>query len=116
MNNVNEYASTIPKIEYDELLDATNNWNEKNILGKGGFGTVYKGKWKFTSVAIKRIEYRGVGTAEINKVQMQQSLNELRYLNSCRHDNILPLYGYSMNGKKNRVCVCTVYHLIIYFN
>lgn len=29
---------------------------------------------------------------------MQQSLGELRILNAVRHDNILPLYGYSLGG------------------
>lgn len=96
--DVNECASAIPKIDYEELRDATNNWSDKNVLGKGGFGTVYKGMWKNTAVAIKRIEQRGMGATEMSNIQMQQSLNELRHLNSCRHDNILPLYGHSMNG------------------
>lgn len=80
------------------LRDATDNWSDKNVLGKGGFGTVFKGMWVSTAVAIKRIENRGTATAEMSKIQIQQSLNELRHLNSCRHDNILPLYGLSMNG------------------
>ena len=29
---------------------------------------------------------------------MQQSMGELRILNAVRHDNILPLYGYSLGG------------------
>uniref|UniRef100_A0A1L8DKU7 non-specific serine/threonine protein kinase n=1 Tax=Nyssomyia neivai TaxID=330878 RepID=A0A1L8DKU7_9DIPT len=108
MKNFTDYASTIPKIDYQELVDATHNWSDKNILGKGGFGTVYKGTWKFTAVAIKKIENRGTGNADANKIQMQQSLNELKYLNSCRHDNILPLYGYSVNGDEP----CLVYQLM----
>lgn len=78
------------------------------MLGKGGFGTVFKGDWKFTAVAIKRIEYHGADPDKNTKVQIQQSLNELRYLNSCRHDNILPLYGYSIDGKEP----CLVYQLM----
>lgn len=87
--------TSIPNIDYDELSLATNNWSDSHILGKGGFGKVFKGQWKNTTVAIKRIEYHGNGqTQVINK----QSEAELKFLNSCRHDNILPLYGYSRNG------------------
>lgn len=46
----------LPMLEYKELEVATNKWSKYNILGKGGFGTVYKGVWKNTDVAIKRIE------------------------------------------------------------
>lgn len=106
MNNVDEYASTIPKVDYNELVLATDNWKDENKLGHGGFGTVFKGWWKMTAVAIKRLENRGDG--QDLKVQMQQSLNELRYLNSARHDNILPLYGYSINGAEP----CLVYQLM----
>lgn len=86
-------ASTIPKIGYQELRDATNNFSRAHILGTGGFGTVFHGTWKCTAVAIKRIESRDTQSAN----QILQSLNELRYLNYCRHDNILPLYAYSMD-------------------
>jgi len=45
-----------PLITYNELEEATNYWNKENILGKGGFGVVFKGIWKNTAVAIKRLE------------------------------------------------------------
>lgn len=45
-----------PLITYNELEQATNYWNKSNILGKGGFGVVFKGIWKNTAVAIKRLE------------------------------------------------------------
>lgn len=92
-----ESLGHLPQIPYSELLTATNNWDRRNILGKGGFGTVYKGIWKNTSVAIKRMEQRA-NHAYVES-QMKQSLGELRCLNSCRHDNILPLYGFSMEGE-----------------
>lgn len=104
IQNAKEYA--IPQIDYQELLEATNNWHESNILGKGGFGTVFKGYWKHTTVAIKKITYNSPNGG--NKIQIQQSLNELKHLNSCRHDNILPLYGYSTNGADP----CLVYQLM----
>lgn len=43
-----------PFITNEELVEATENWNEVNILGRGGFGVVFKGMWKNTKVAIKR--------------------------------------------------------------
>lgn len=98
-------------ITYNELEQATNYWNKSNILGKGGFGVVFKGIWKNTAVAIKRLEAQKGVEQELNilEAQRQQSLRELKYLNSCRHDNILSLYGFSIGGEKP----CLVYQYMI---
>lgn len=42
---VAESAGAIPAIPYDELQKSTNNWDEKTVLGQGGFGKVFKGKY-----------------------------------------------------------------------
>ncbi|XP_052865781.1 serine/threonine-protein kinase pelle-like isoform X1 [Anopheles cruzii] len=106
-NELTDLTSLIPKISYEELTIATDNWSERNILGKGGFGTVYRGVFKHTFMAIKKIDYNKVKTSEAERIQLQQSFNELRYLNSCRHDNIVALYGYNIDKEP-----CLVYQFM----
>ncbi|XP_039286858.1 interleukin-1 receptor-associated kinase 1 isoform X2 [Nilaparvata lugens] len=98
-----------PHINYQELEIATNNWDKANILGKGGFGTVYRGTWKNTEMAIKRLTLQKDTLAEeLVETQRQQSSKELKYLSSFRHDNILPLYAYSIGGQ----APCLVYQFL----
>lgn len=99
----------IPEIPIEQLEEATNGWAKENILGKGGFGTVYKGEWISTLVAIKKLEYvESRGGSSKDHLIHESSLNELRLLNSCRHDNVLAVYGYAM---KDDICV-VVYQLM----
>lgn len=37
----------LPIIPYEDLQLATNNWDSQTILGKGGFGTVFRGDDKY---------------------------------------------------------------------
>ncbi|XP_073963546.1 serine/threonine-protein kinase pelle-like [Choristoneura fumiferana] len=96
LKNVN----AIPVISYDDLKEITNNWSPDNLLGKGGFGQVFKGEWKLLPVAVKRL----LGNDASNK----ELIREL-CLNQYRHDNILPLYGYSLGGPE----ACLVYQLML---
>uniref|UniRef100_A0A914ZG23 non-specific serine/threonine protein kinase n=3 Tax=Parascaris univalens TaxID=6257 RepID=A0A914ZG23_PARUN len=94
-----------PLVRYEEILVATDNFAAENILGRGGYGVVYKGSWKHTQVAVKRIQAKGDSGIEHEKERLRQSLQELRTLAKYRHDNILPLYGYSLDGPEP----CLVY-------
>ncbi|XP_053202945.1 uncharacterized protein LOC128387718 isoform X2 [Panonychus citri] len=77
------------EIPYKELLISTDDFSKDRIIGRGGFGVVYKGIWKGTEVAIKKLK-------SVNS--MHQAKIELRALNQYRIDNILPLYGISLDG------------------
>ncbi|ERL92890.1 serine/threonine-protein kinase pelle [Dendroctonus ponderosae] len=90
-------AGATPHIPYPELEIATENWNAHHILGQGGFGIVFKGTWKWTQVAIKRLETKEQSRKDFSEL-IRQSVTELHCLNAYRHDNILPLYGYSIGG------------------
>ncbi|XP_055547981.1 serine/threonine-protein kinase pelle-like [Wyeomyia smithii] len=91
-DNLAAIVGGLPQFSYEELRDATSNWSPANELGKGGFGIVYKGYFKHTFVAIKKI--KGINT-ESARTELRQSFNELKYLNSCRHENVVPLFGCS---------------------
>ncbi|EDW82945.1 uncharacterized protein Dwil_GK22593 [Drosophila willistoni] len=107
LSTVQRAAESLLKIDYVELVTATGDWATENRLGHGGFGEVYKGEWKQLDVAIKRMNYRHPNIDK-NKIELQQSYNELKYLNTIRHDNVLALYGYSINGEHP----CLVYQLM----
>lgn len=86
----------LPQFSGEELREATKNWHPDNELGKGGFGVVYRGYFKQTYVAIKKIKGANMESA---RTELRQSLNELKYLNACRHENVVPLLGYSLDCK-----------------
>ncbi|KAI4487172.1 hypothetical protein M0804_005321 [Polistes exclamans] len=100
--------ATLPCVQYSELESATNSWSKHNILGKGGFGVVYRGTWKNTNVAIKRLEYKKSNSDESYLIQLKQSLKEIEILNSYPHENILSLYAYCLDGQ----IPCLVYQLM----
>src|SRR5690349_3922419 len=55
---------------------------DRVLLGKGGFGSVYKRKWKNTDVAVKSIR----GHADVGSVQEFQ--NEAGIMSGLRHRNL----------------------------
>ncbi|KAH8407194.1 hypothetical protein KR222_010325 [Zaprionus bogoriensis] len=107
VSSVQRAAHSMLHIDYEELAAATQNWSPENNLGNGGFGDVFKGEWKQTEVAIK-VMHNKQKKPDNTRVELQQSYNELKYLYSLRHDNILALYGYSVRGEKP----CLVYQLM----
>lgn len=67
------------------------------------------GVWKNTEVAIKKIRQKGSDSdSESYILQLQQSLKEIKILNSHAHENILALYAYSFDGE----APCLVYQLM----
>lgn len=89
-----------------ELRMATDNFSSKNILGRGGFGIVYKGCLNDrTLVAVKRLkDYNAVGgeihfQTEVEMISLALHRNLLRLSGFCSTENErLLVYPYMPNG------------------
>ncbi|KAM3207959.1 hypothetical protein ACQJBY_062937 [Aegilops geniculata] len=81
----------IKRFSWRELQTATNNFSEQNVLGKGGFGKVYKGVLPgpdSKKVAIKRLFEVGSPEGEM------AFLREVELISIAVHKNILRLIGF----------------------
>ncbi|XP_019172331.1 PREDICTED: cysteine-rich receptor-like protein kinase 2 [Ipomoea nil] len=78
---------------YKDLKAATNDFNEENILGKGGFGDVYKGTLQSGDVvAVKKL-------TTISSRAKANFETEISLITNANHPNLIRLLGYSGNGK-----------------
>ncbi|KAF7822330.1 protein NSP-INTERACTING KINASE 1-like [Senna tora] len=85
------YLGNLKRFQFRELQVATKNFSNKNILGKGGFGQVYKGVLTDgTFVAVKRLRD---GNAIGGEIQFQ---TEVEMISLAVHRNLLRLYGFCM--------------------
>ncbi|CAJ1936164.1 unnamed protein product [Sphenostylis stenocarpa] len=94
MDDEFQMSSGPKKISYHELATATNNFEETQKLGQGGFGGVYKGYFKDsnTYAAIKRI-------SADSKQGVKQYTAEVMIISQLRHKNLVKLTGWC--HKKN---------------
>ncbi|KAI8540806.1 hypothetical protein RHMOL_Rhmol08G0013700 [Rhododendron molle] len=80
----------LKRFSWRELQLATDNFNEKNVLGQGGFGKVYKGVLSDnTKIAVKRLtDYESPGgdaafQREVEMISVAVHRNLLRLIGFC---------------------------------
>ena len=77
------------RFSYQELKQATRGFRDKELLGFGGFGRVYKGTLRNsnTQVAVKRISHE-------SKQGLQEFVSEISSIGRLRHRNLVQLLGW----------------------
>ncbi|KAA8550917.1 hypothetical protein F0562_002601 [Nyssa sinensis] len=97
-------STTLLRFTFDEIKEATKNFSRHNIIGRGGYGNVYKGVLPDGSeVALKRFKNcSAAGDASF--------AHEVEVIASVRHVNLVALRGYCtattpMEGHQ-RIIVC----------
>ncbi|KHN15520.1 Wall-associated receptor kinase 2 [Glycine soja] len=81
-------SQTTQVFKEEQLKKATNNFDESSIIGKGGYGTVFKGFLadRNRTVAIKKSRI-------IDESQKEQFINEVIVLSQINHRNVVKLLG-----------------------
>jgi len=80
--------------DFNQILEATNNFSEENKLGEGGFGPVYKGRFsEGMEIAVKRLDSdSGQGFIEFK--------NEVELIAKLQHRNLVRLMGCCSQGEE----------------
>ncbi|KAL3849322.1 hypothetical protein ACJIZ3_011204 [Penstemon smallii] len=84
----------LPLFTFKMLSNATDKFHKNNLLGKGGFGLVYKGYLaKRKEIAVKRLStVSGQGTKEF--------MNEVVVMSKLQHRNLVRLIGCCVEGEE----------------
>ncbi|KAA8517250.1 hypothetical protein F0562_017498 [Nyssa sinensis] len=98
------------RFTYKDLCTATKGFKDKELLGKGGFGRVYRGMLPTfnTQIAVKRVAHdsrQGMRefVAEIATIGRLRHPNLVRLLGYCRHKHeLLLVYDYMPNGSLDK--------------
>ncbi|KAM7470439.1 hypothetical protein LguiA_008622 [Lonicera macranthoides] len=85
------HLGQLKRFSLRELQVATDNFSNRNILGRGGFGKVYKGRLADgTLVAVKRLKEERTQGGEL------QFQTEVEMISMAVHRNLLRLRGFCM--------------------
>ncbi|CAG7894099.1 unnamed protein product [Brassica rapa] len=77
------------RLKYKDLYHATKGFKEKDLLGSGGFGSVYRGVMPKTNkeIAVKRVSNK-------SRQGLKEFVSEVVSIGRMSHRNLVPLMGY----------------------
>ncbi|KAG7032447.1 MDIS1-interacting receptor like kinase 2, partial [Cucurbita argyrosperma subsp. argyrosperma] len=91
------------KIAYQDIIDATEDFDIKYCIGTGGFGSVYRATLPIGKVvALKKLHSSEAAKWETLTKSFQ---NEIEMLKEIRHKNIVKLLGYCLHKR----CMFLIY-------
>ncbi|XP_024162688.2 MDIS1-interacting receptor like kinase 2 isoform X2 [Rosa chinensis] len=83
------------KLTFSEIITATENFDEKYLIGRGGFGSVYKAVLdRGRVVAVKKLNMSVDSSHDITELNRKSFENEIRTLTEVMHRNVIKLYGF----------------------
>ncbi|PUZ68335.1 hypothetical protein GQ55_2G018600 [Panicum hallii var. hallii] len=102
------------RFSYKDLFRATEGFKNKNLLGVGGFGKVYRGVLRVSKceIAVKRVSHNSKQhmkefVAEIVSIGRMQHPNLVQLLGYCRRKGeLLLVYEYMSNGSLDKYLYC----------
>ncbi|KAI8548252.1 hypothetical protein RHMOL_Rhmol07G0259100 [Rhododendron molle] len=81
---------------YNDILEATNDFDATYCIGKGGYGAVYKAKLPSAdTVAVKKLHPLS------EKDDRRGFLNEVRALTEIKHRNIVKFFGFCSHARNS---------------
>ncbi|XP_012080323.1 probable LRR receptor-like serine/threonine-protein kinase At1g74360 [Jatropha curcas] len=82
-----------------DILKATGNFSESRIIGKGGFGTVYRGVLPDgRQVAVKKLQREGIEGEREFRAEMEVLSGNNGF--GWPHPNLVTLYGWCLDGSE----------------
>ncbi|WJZ96230.1 hypothetical protein VitviT2T_014936 [Vitis vinifera] len=82
----------LPLVDFGKLVTATNNFDEANKLGQGGFGSVYRGRLpEGQEIAVKRL-------SRASAQGLEEFMNEVVVISKLQHRNLVRLLGCCIEG------------------
>ncbi|RVW76137.1 G-type lectin S-receptor-like serine/threonine-protein kinase [Vitis vinifera] len=87
-HNINQVKlEELPLVDFWKLVTATNNFDEANKLGQGGFGSVYRGRLpEGQEIAVKRL-------SRASAQGLEEFMNEVVVISKLQHRNLVRLVG-----------------------
>ncbi|XP_056861766.1 cysteine-rich receptor-like protein kinase 34 isoform X3 [Raphanus sativus] len=94
LTNKDVTSSSSLRFDFKTIEAATNQFSERNKIGRGGFGDVYKGTFQDgTELAVKRLsKTSGQGDEEFK--------NEVVLVAKLQHRNLVRLVGFCVQGEE----------------